>query len=243
VKRVIKASATAVEYGTWLLDRDGHMEPTLMHVPSTTYLGRGLKHLAPTDAEFLYKHGKITAEEAECIIKVCLVEFLTVEKNLDQDDRVGMTDMAMFNDYAELRYCSSFRSKFMMMITTVGQITTDADDREFAELNKKWYPWLQNNFVKVSRFGDVVEFRISSEDGFDWNKVIIDYGILKSGFGDDPDIRYNILRESSEGYKSYFIDATLNDILSQDKMVLSSKQLRRKVVGAALEYYEVVDLN
>lgn len=240
MKRVISATSTVTEYGTWLLDRDGNLEPTLMHVPSTTYLGRGLNHLAPTDAEFLYKHGKISLEEAELITRVCLVEFLTVEKDLGQDDRVGMTDMAMFNDYAELRYCPSFRNKFMMLITTVGQIITDEDDVKFAELNAKWYPWLQNNFVKVSKFGDVVEFRISSDDGYDWNKVIIDDAILGTDFSKNSDIHYNILRESSKGYRSYFVDASLDDILKEDKMILSSTILKRKVVGSVLEYYEVI---
>ena len=238
--RVIKASKVSTEYGTWLLNRNGELEPTQMHVPSTTYLSRGLNHLAPTDAEFLYKHGKISLEDAELITKVCLVEFLTVEKDLNDDDRVGMTDMTMFNDYAELRYCPSFRNKFMMLITTVGNIITEEDDVRFAELNSKWYPWLQNNFVKVSKFGDVVEFRINSEDGYDWNKVIIDDGILKSGFADDPDIHYNILRESSKGYKAYFTDASLSDILDNDKVVLSSTLLRRKIVNGKVQYYKAV---
>ena len=242
MKRYI-TSASETEYGTWLLDRDGNMEPTILHVPSTTYVGRGLMHLAPTDAEFLFRHDKISASDAELIIKECLVEFLTTQCNMDDTDIVSTVDMANFNNYAELRYCPTFRNKFMIYSGTVGSIITDEDDIRFGELQRKWYPWLQNNFVKVSKVGRTVEFRISSIDKFDWNKVIIDDAILGTTFKDDPSLRYTIVRETREGYKAYFVDVPLNDILEQDDTVLASEYLERKIVLGQIKYDKVKGFN
>ena len=92
-----------------------------------------------------------------------------------------------------------------------------------------------NEFVKVSEFGKTIEFRISSNDDFDWNKVIIDDVLLKNSKVYDT-FNINIVRESDKGYKAYFLNASLADILNNDNIVLSSTYLNRKIVNGELEY-------
>ena len=237
MKRMIKASTG--EYGTWLLDRSGKMEETKMHVPSTTYYGRGLLFLAPTDAQFLYDHKKINESEGDLIVRHAFAEYLLDECDYDIEDTFSILDITKFNSYGEMRYAPTFRNALIGLSGTVGDICTEDEDIMFHKLNDQWYPWLQNNFVKVSRFADVVEFRISSTDGFNWNKIIIDDAILGTSFGEDPNIAYTIVKETSDGYRSYFVNATLNEILEADKVVLSDTLLQRKVLNQVLCYKEI----
>ena len=96
-------------------------------------------------------------------------------------------------------------------------------------------PYLKDNFCKISVFGNAVEFRISSDD-YDWNDVIIDDVILKYDRGNPYTTRYTIMKESDKGYQEYFSNATLEDILQNDKAVLSSQMLDRKVINKRLKY-------
>ena len=235
MKRYIKANTT-LSQGAYLLSRQGDLIPVNLHVPSTTYRDRGLSHLSPTDAEFLCEQGKITFLEAIIICKVCLVEFLTTVLDYGSDDEISVMDMSKFNSYAELRYAPTLRKYLINYTAVVGDVYTEDEEDIFEHLNARWYPWLQNNFVKVSIFGDVVEFRISSNDDFDWNRVIIDDCILKYDPSTRSTTKYSILRESVKGYKAYFINATIDDILEEDDIVLSSTLLQRKVVAGKVKY-------
>ena len=67
MKRYISAK-TNLKQGSYVVDRDGIIHDIGMHVPSTTYLGRGLVHLATTDAEFLLDQNLINKDEVLSII-------------------------------------------------------------------------------------------------------------------------------------------------------------------------------
>lgn len=234
MKRYIRSNTT-LSQGAYLLTRDGDIIETEMHVPSTTFVGRGIEHLVPTDAQFLLNQGKISDEDAKAILDFCLVEYLRDEKHQDEEYTVSVMDVAAFNSYAEMRYASELRRYLMTYANKFRNKLSSREHQLFVENNRKWYPWLQNNFVKVSVFKNTVEFRISSEDMFDWNGVIIDNGILEHDFGDSSTL-YTVVRESSKGYKAYFLNATLDDILEQDDIVLSSTLLDRRVVKGELVY-------
>ena len=238
MKRYISAK-TNLKQGSYVVDRDGIIHDIGMHVPSTTYLGRGLVHLATTDAEFLLDQNLINKDEVLSIILYCYEEFL--------QDELGLTDMnaiiplkaeAEFSDYAEMRWAPDARGIFFNHHYKTMQEIEDARDHlpDFDALNSKWYPYLQDNFVKISRFGNNVEFRISSNDGFDWNKVIIDKVILKFDSGKPYTTRYSIARESDKGYQEYFYNATLEDILQNDKAILSSEYHDRVVSNGEVKY-------
>ena len=44
------------------------------------------------------------------------------------------------------------------------------------------------------------------------------------------------MKESENGYQEYFSNATLEDILENDKAVLSSQILERRVINKRLKY-------
>ena len=71
----------------------------------------------------------------------------------------------------------------------------------------------------------VAEFRITSDNGYDWNDIIIDDVILSYDW--KPGMKFNILKESDSGYKSYFYNASMDDILEQDSLILSSEYIDR----------------
>lgn len=225
-----------LKQGAYLLTRDGEFIETILHVPSTTYIGRGIEHLCPTDAEFLLNNDRISDSAAEVILKYCLVEYLTNELHRDSDYVLSVFDITSFTSYADLRYAPTLRRMVMSYPGKFQNYLSVEDQRKFDRLNTTWYTWLKNNFVKVSVFRDVIEFRINSEDGFDWNAVIIDDGILGISNSANPKTRYTIVRESSKGYKAYFINATLDEVLENDNAVLSSTYLRRYVVAGELCY-------
>lgn len=233
MKRYIKASET----GSWLLSRSGKLIPTQLHVPSTTYLGRGVEHLCPTDAEFLLNQKKIDADTAKYILDYCLVEYLRDVEGVDDPEyKISVSDITKFNQYADMRYAPKLRSTMLSYAGVPIMQIDDNDEAMFASLNNKYYKWLANNFVKVSMFGKVVEFRINSTDGFDWNQVIIDDCILEHEMFARPGMRFNILRETKEGYKQYFMNTTFDDLLKSDNVVLSSQLLSRKIVAGQLIY-------
>lgn len=222
--------------GAYLLTRTGEIFETVLHVPSTTYISRGIEHLCPTDAEFLLNNGKISEDEAELVLKYCLVEYLTTEFRKDTTYIMSIFDVTSFTSYADLRYAPILRKKVLMYPGKFKNFVTETEANAFARLNRKWYNWLKNNFVKMSVFRNVIEFRICSEDNYDWNEVIINYGILGISNSNNPATRYTIVRESSKGYKAYFINATLDEVLENDNVILSSILMRRYVVGGNLTY-------
>lgn len=227
-------SSIQLNNGSYLLDRNGNLLAVKLHVPSTTYVSRGIERLSCTDGQFLYDQKLIDMDEFMSIALYNFWCFLQQDKNKKLSDSVTVSDCIEFNDYAELRYAPSVRSKFMLISGTVQDIVSRLSKYpDFKNLNNKWYDYLKNEYVKVSVFNNSVEFRISSEDGFDWNSTIIDSVILEDS---NPAHRYTIVRESSKGYRAYFINATLSDILENDKVVLSSKLLNRKVVCGRVVY-------
>lgn len=236
MKRYIKASVE-LDNGSYLLNRDGDLEPVNLHVPSTTYISRGINHLCCTDAQFLLDKGRITEDEAKSIALYCLYEYIVSEVSGDEDYVISLMDISAFNSYAELRYAKDIRNFIINLNVSLNELKDlQLQYPDFNELNNRWYTWLSNQFVKVSVFNNQVEFRICSEDGFDWNEVIIDDCILTYDEGRNPQTRYNIVRESSKGYKAYFLNATITDILESDTTILSSKLLTRHVINGKLIY-------
>lgn len=234
-KRIVGSVAAPVKtsYGTWLLSRHGDLIPVTLHVPSTTWISRGLEYLAPTDGEFLYTQGKISEEELTSIVVTNFLHYLDDNKITEY----SITDVTSFNSYAELRYASTARQIMMRFIggTTASLKNMLLDYTSFSALNQKWYSFLQNNYVKVSKFNNTLEFRISS-DGYDWNENIIDDVLLNENY-DFSKCRINIVKETAAGYKPYFQNATLDDILSYDDTVMSSTKLcKRCVINGKIIY-------
>ena len=126
----------------------------------------------------------------------------------------------------------------MILLKSLNDPDVFVDSSKYDKLNKQWYNYLCNEFVKVSEFGKTIEFRISSNDDFDWNKVIIDDVLLKNSKVYDT-FNINIVRESDKGYKAYFLNASLADILNNDNIVLSSTYFNRKIVNGELEYSSI----
>lgn len=235
-------AGTQLGTGSYMCDRDGKMTSVRLHAPSTTYTSRGILHLSPVDAEFLLANNFISPDEAFAILMYCFVEY--VEDELDSDS-YSVMDTTKFRTWAELGYLPEM-SKLMSKLGIGG----DLDDLysrmssmpDFDELNRRWYAVLRDEYVKVYVVGNKVEFRINSEDGFDWNSVIID-DVLCSSKYNFRGARISIMRESSKGYQAYFLNASLSEILEADKIVLSSIYLRRKEVigkdGIRTPYYKL----
>lgn len=236
MKKLITGAVAApinTQYGTWLLSRRGDLIPVTLHVPSTTWISRGLEYLAPTDGEFLYTQGKISEEELTSIVVTNFLHYLDDNKITEY----SITDVTSFNSYAELKYASTARQIMMRFIggTTASLKNMLLDYTSFSALNQKWYSFLQNNYVKVSKFNNTLEFRISS-DGYDWNENIIDDVLLNENY-DFSKCRINIVKETAAGYKPYFQNATLDDILSYDDTVMSSTKLcKRCVINGKIIY-------
>lgn len=227
------AAPTNAQYGTWLLSRRGDLLPVTLHVPSTTWTSRGLEYLAPTDGEFLYTQGKISEEELTSIVLTNFLYYL----NDNDITEYSITDVTAFSSYAELKYAPTARQIIMRLIggTAASMKNMLLELTSFSALNQKWYPFLQNNYVKVSKFNSSLEFRISS-DGYDWNENIIDDVLLNEDY-DFSKCRINIVKETAAGYKPYFQNATLDDILSYDDTVMSSTKLcKRCVINGKIIY-------
>jgi hypothetical protein len=228
--------------GSYLLDRQGNLHPVYLHVPSTKWIGMGLEFLAPIDAEFLLNTGRITAEEADSIVVFNGWEYLTNAEEAKKYQRFGGIEMTTFVNLAELgRYAPQMRTRARELLTgkTVAELAEKRKTLpDFDTINNKWYDYLRNEFTKVGIYnsGRVVDFRIQS-DGFNWNKVIIDKVILNPTYG-LKDKKFTISRENAGGYKTYFENASLNDILEKDNMILSCAKERR-VVGGEIRYVKI----
>ena len=229
MKKYIDASS-GIKYlsGSYLVDRSGDLYEVALHAPSTTYLDRGLEFLSPTDAGFLYSLGKISAYEVEIVL------WYNYQFYLDNYVKVkSLLDPFNFSNWAELQYTDPQITKIFHVL--VNDVATPKDyEAQFEKLNHKWYRWLQNNFVKLSVINTVAEFRITSEDSYDWNGTIIDDVILNYSW--KPGTRFNILKEDVNGYRSYFFNASLDDILEEDDIVLSTTYLERSIVGKQFKY-------
>ena len=237
MKKLITAK-TSLKQGSYVVDRNGKIYDIGMHVPSTTYLSRGIYHLALTDADFLFTQGLIDEDEVTAITLYCYAEFLEDECDIDDmDEIIPLIKLTEFSAYAETKWAKKARVIFMKQnLRTLREIYDKLDNLpDFNELNKEWYKYLKENYCKISVFNNNVEFRISS-DNFDWNKVIIDDVILKYDKGKPYTTRYTIMKESENGYQEYFSNATLEDILENDKAVLSSQILERRVINKRLKY-------
>lgn len=220
MKKYIKASTEYLD-GSYLLDRAGTLHSTILHAPSTTFINRGLMFLSPTDADLLLKLSKISEEDVKIILGYNLKYFIEHEKHSSSK----LLYIAEFIDWAELKYAPTIRSRFMEFVSD------DFDDsdvtKQFETLSSIWYKWLQDNFVKVSVINNVAEFRITSEDGYDWNDVIIDDVILSYDW--KPNTKFSILKENDSGYRAYFYNVSLDDILENDTIILSSEYVDRPI--------------
>lgn len=222
--------------GTHLLTRFGQLIKTDLHVPSTKFMEAGIRHLSPTDGQFLLDYGKIDFDDLVSIVLFNLIEFMPTGKVLEH------SDYTRFKSFAELKWAPD-ASDALNEIGVVPNMSDLYDMQEdypdFMTIDAKYYTMLCNDFCKVSRFNNSLEFRITSEDNFDWNKVIID-GCLLPHESEIKNCRINILKEINGGdCKAYFLDASLNDILEHDKAILSDEKLHRIQSGNKIEYFTV----
>ena len=178
--------------------------------------------------------GHIEMSDAMSVVGYCFFEYLRTE--YPQKTSYSFTDVSQFIQWAEMRFAPKLKARFSTTFFGGPISNLEVYTSDFEKVNSEWYTQLRDGYVKVSVMGKTVEFRIGSEDGFDWNEVII--GQILKFHEDQPGLRFNVLRESSKGYKAYFIDADVNDILENDKMILSSQLLRRKVIGGRIIYTE-----
>ena len=222
-----------LEQGTYLLTRDGTLIETELHVPSTKYESLGIQHLSSTDGDFLYKMGLIDFDELVSIVLYCFLEYINGAKI------IGITDYIKFRQYAELKYAKNAAEaldEFSMIKDAVTLYEIQEDYPDFNSLDSKYFGYLSEQFCKVSRYGDLLEFRIKS-DNFDWNKTIIDECLLKH-IDDVRTCKINILKESNGTCKSYFMNVGIYEILEDDKKVLSSKEYVRIQSSDRISYKE-----
>lgn len=232
MKRYITAAALGT--GSYLLDREGKLIPVDIHSPSTTYINRGLAFLSVTDAEFLYRIRKVTENEALQIVLGNFNYFLQFQLDKKEGDMFSILDISRFMEWSEMKYAPTMKDMFRGTMSEVSQLQRMYHHDIFEKLTHKFYPWLLNNYVKISVIGNNVEFRISSEDGFDWNSAIVDHVLTQYQFS--ASTRFNILRESSSGYIAYFLGATLNEVLERDKVIMSSIILDRVETDGGIKY-------
>lgn len=222
--------------GSYLLSKQGDIIPVYLHVPSTTFMDRGIHHLAPTDAEFLMNQGKIGEYDAISVLLGCFEYYL--EQN-DITEDISMIDITRFINWAELRYAPNlkiFAQMYIMKLKSLAQLKDmQKSYPDYEYIDAIWYPYVLNSYVKVVKLGRQVSFRISSEDNFDWNNIIIDKVLLNRSYN-LKDCLFSILRESSKGYRAYFLDASLKEILERDKMILSSTYVNHKVGKTRISY-------
>ena len=232
--RAMNEFGNTIKSGSYLLDRRGITTEVKLHVPSTTFMERGIYHLCPTDAEYLWRIGRIQEKEALSVAVYCFLEWWR-----NRDDSIGMLDCMEFCRYAEMQYAPTLRTSFLnfMSGTQLDDLKSFCESQvSFDSVNSTWYDFLRNEYVKIYRIGDIVEFRISSIDGFDWNRVIIDKCIL--GHPEIQKCKFEIAKQSGSNVKFYFQNATINDILESDKTILSSINFRRIVSSDGEVSYE-----
>ena len=201
MKRYISASTEYLN-GSYLVDRDGTIYTTILHVPSTTYLDRGLHHLAPTDAGFLCDIGKINEADVFNVITFCFVEYLTDVKHRGDVFKPSMLDFTEFSNWAELKYSSSAQKVFNSRFKDLNGSLSEEAERSFWKLDERWYTWLRNNFIKLSSINKIVEFRIQSTDKFDWNNTEEDPFFHSIG-------KYDTDPKGNKTFYDYSVDATV----------------------------------
>lgn len=218
--------------GTFLLDRNGNLTKTTLHVPSTKYMMLNIKHLSSTDGDYLYTHHFIDFDELVSIVLYCYIEYLETYEGTG-----SIIDQTKFIQYGELKYAPNAREALQEIgladIKTLYDMKEDYPD--FNSIDNKFYNYLCNNFVKVSVYGKSLEFRISSNDSFDWNKVIIDECLLKN-YVYVKTLSISILKDFNGSCKSYFMNASIEDIIESDKIVLSSTKFNRQVKNGKIIY-------
>ena len=225
MKRLITA-ASSLGTGSYMMNREGKLFPVKLHAPSTSYIWRELRYLSPTDAEFLFNAGYISNDEVISILIYNIVEYF--ESVADPSD-YGILGFTKFSQWSDLNYAPNvnklFRSIFMRFHDLEEVNDCIEDYPSFTSLNDKYYPMLLNEFIKIAVYENLVNIRINSEDGYDWNTAIIDKLLCNPKYN-FRSASITILRESSKGYKAYFEDASLQEILECDKVVLSSQYLQ-----------------
>ena len=217
-------SQPILEPGSYLLSRQGKVTPVRMHVPSTTYQDRGIFHLSCVDAQFLYDTGRIDENDVAIIAKYCFHEFLRDELHKDEDYTPGVIDFSQFHKYGELSYAPRVSQILNKTYYTDPSLSRE-DIGKFKYLDYMWYDFLSQMYVKISVFDKSVEFRISSNDNFDWNAAIIDGVLLTYEF--PYNTKFTILRSHGTTFLAYFMNASLSEILETDNVVLSTTQLTR----------------
>ena len=210
--------------GSYLLSRQGKVTSVRMHVPSTTYQDRGIFHLSCVDAQFLYDTRRIDEKDAAIIAKYCFHEFLRDELHKGKDYTPGVIDFSQFHKYGELSYAPRISQILNKAYYTDPTLSEEDVDR-FEYLDSLWYDFLSQMYVKISVFESSVEFRICSNDNFDWNKAIIDDVLLTYKF--PYKTRFTILKSRGTTFLAYFINASLSEILETDHVVLSTTHLTR----------------
>ena len=165
---------TILSEGSFLLTRSGDLIPVALHVPSTTYIGKGIFHLSCVDGGFLLAHGFIDREDLIVILKYCLHEFLKSPDGGDCADEspVGLSARIRFQEFAELKHVPEAGKEIYSLNGTVSELLSAWTEARFWELNRQWYDYLRNNYVKVVRIGNNVSFRLNNIDAFRWEPVI-----------------------------------------------------------------------
>jgi len=222
--------------GSYLLSRQGKVTSVRMHVPSTTYQDRGIFHLSCVDAQFLYDTGRIDEKDASIIAKYCFHEFLRDELHKGKDYTPGVIDFSQFHKYGELSYAPRI-SQILNKTYYTDPSFSESDIARFDYLDTLWYDFLSQMYVKISVFEHSVEFRICSNDNFDWNSAIIDDVLLTYEF--PYNTKFTILKSYGTTFLAYFMNASLSEILETDHVVLSTTQLTRMQNRKGVTYESV----
>lgn len=213
-----------IKSGSYVLDKlTGEIIPVTLHVPDTDYVSRGLKYLSVVDANFLYEQAYIDDDEAKLIVAYCYLEYI--------ENECAVKDTSIINTTKFINYSHANRTSLVSYIRyfqNLGYeelkecVRNSSNMSKINELNSKWYRFLFQNFCKISVFGSNIEIRIQS-DSVNWTDTIIDDFLLQI-----PGIesyRITISRENTSGYKMYFENASINDILENDSVIMSSEDL------------------
>ena len=171
--RILRSMAS----GSFLMNRKGRLQPVDLHVPSASYLTKGILHLSCTDGQFLLDRYLIDRNDMDVILKVCFHEYLTkiIDDPKTDKDTIGPLDRVGFMTFAELKYAPEAGADLLTLFGCVGDLISGKVLQHFTLLNEKWYEYLRNTYVKVVRMGDSIDFRITSEQEGDWREIITDY--------------------------------------------------------------------
>lgn len=211
--------------GSYLISQSGNIMKVDIHVPSTTYMGRGIYRLSPTDMEFLLNEGLITLDEAYSMLLQDYLIFIN-------DNGFSLLTPSQYRKFADLKYAPKM-DEFIFNVSAKCKSTEDIQNLLESykhvpyEEKRRWYQYLCDEYCKLYIYKDVVEFRICGSSGFDWNEVIIDDVLLNDeyDFQSNMNYRFTIMHEDSSRYKPYFVSATLTQILENDTTVMSSEDV------------------